>query len=1181
MYLSKLKIFGFKSFAQKAEVLFPGNGLTAVVGPNGCGKSNIVDAIRWVIGEQRASQLRMAKMQDIIFSGTEDRPAQNMAEVTLVINNDKGMLPSGFSEIQITRRAYRNGDTEYLINNQECRLKDIQNLFYDTGMGAASYSLMEQKMIDAILSDKAEERRVLFEEAAGVSKYKQQRKETVRQLEKVSADMERLEVNLQHVRQNVRQHEKQVARAAEWKKVRDRQRSLDLSMAVDRYSEERSHLDLFAQAKERLLREQSDLQTRLSLLETQLSEKRLAISGDEEEYRTLEQQVSKAQQEIQQLSGQATILRAQRQNHESNLKRFHDEIVQSESQLELLRQQHSEVSQQVMDLEGSQDDFAPEQERLEESCAVLRERWESLKEERRELTISEKQLREEVVRLRTRWERVDAELEQLAMQEQSQKSDQSRLQTELERLDSEVLPWTEELSLLKENAQTDLQRIESVKDSITDFRQKLQEAERAERSAESQRISLQSRRDALEHLRQSGAGIDGGARWVVENRSQMIRGLLADLIEVKSHTEWIEFCLGAALQTVIVHGETSVQSLINALDEAKAGRVGLAQLWHREPLAPIEYPQGQGIVGPARSFIQGEGLDSLLDWLLGKWVLVENFETALRLAQENSSRDLWFAAPHGRAVHTSGLIRGGVGKGTGAGLLSRKQEIETLDEQIVLVIQNVKNCQTELDQVKTQLSELELLRSNAETDLRERQRRERELESSLQVAQAKRNSCIDQIKRIVKTISQIQDRQTLVAQERIQDRQLIENEEKLRQVESELTRVVDACDEMESQARSAEEDLRDLQGRRKDADMNMQNGRRALQALQQQMAVHEGILASRNSEIVKSDLEIEKLSATIEQLDSLVESKNESLGEQEVLRDRAKEKYDTLVGSLEDWNDEIRSLNQQLRVKDGELHEAQRRSESLQHNCLRLKERIFEEWEFNLDEPVDFDRVEYDVKDSAQEIKELKEQQKKIGPVNASVMEDFEAEKQRLQEVETQFDDLNRARSSLERTIDKLDRIARDRFLETFRQIQRNFQDVFSSLMIGGEARLALQEGVDPLEAEIEVNARPTGKKMRGVRALSGGERALTATSLLFALYMVKPSPYCILDEVDGPLDDANIGRFVGLLRRFSRQTQFIIVTHNKRTMAACDMLYGVTQEIKGISRISSVQMEQASGFVK
>lgn len=1181
MYLSKLKIFGFKSFAQKAEVLFPGNGLTAVVGPNGCGKSNIVDAIRWVIGEQRASQLRMAKMQDIIFSGTEDRPAQNMAEVTLVINNDKGMLPSGFSEIQITRRAYRNGDTEYLINNQECRLKDIQNLFYDTGMGAASYSLMEQKMIDAILSDKAEERRVLFEEAAGVSKYKQQRKETVRQLEKVAVDMERLGVNLQHVRQNVRQHEKQVARAADWKRVRDRHRSLDLSISVDRYSEEKSHLELFAQTKERLLREQSDLQTRLSLLETQLSEKRLAISGDEEEYRTLEQHVSKAQQEIQQLSGQAAILRAQRQNIESNLKRFQEEIVQSESQLEMLKQQHLEGSQQVADLEGGQDDFAPAQERLEESYTVLRERWESLKEERRDLTVSEKQLREEVVRLRTRWERVDAELEQLAMQEQSQKTDQTRLQTELDRFDSDIVPWTQELQQLKEGSQSDLHRIGSFKESIADLRQKLQESERSERAMESQRISLQSRRDALEHLRQSGAGIDGGARWIVEHRSQMIRGLLADLIVVNAHHEQIEFCLGAALQTVIVKGDASVQPILDALDEAKAGRVGLAQLTNSQTPPSIDLPKGAGILGSARSFIQGEGLESLLDWLLGKWILVEDFATAQRLAQENTSFDLWFAAPQGRAVHTSGLIRGGLGKGTGAGLLSRKQEIETLDEQIVLATQKVDQCKSELDQVRIQLSEIEQLHVSAETDLRDRQRREREVESSIQVAQAKRNSCIDQIKRIATTISHIQERQALVAQERTQDRQLVENEEKLRQIEADLTRVVDACDEMESQVRSAEEDLRDLQSRRKDADMNLQNGRRALQALQQQMSVHEGILASRHSDIVKSDLEIEKLSVSIEQLDSLVESKNESLGEQEILRDRAKEKYDTLVGALEDWNDEIRSLNTQLRSKDGELHEAQRRSESLQHNCSRLKERVFEEWEFNLDEPSDFLRVEYDVKDSVQEIKDLKEQAKKIGPVNASVMEDYEAEKQRLLEVETQFDDLDKARTSLERTIDKLDRIARERFLETFRQIQRNFQDVFSSLMIGGEARLALQEGVDPLEAEIEVNARPTGKKMRGVRALSGGERALTATSLLFALYMVKPSPYCILDEVDGPLDDANIGRFVGLLRRFSRQTQFIIVTHNKRTMAACDMLYGVTQEIKGISRISSVQMEQASGFVK
>ena len=293
-------------------------------------------------------------------------------------------------------------------------------------------------------------------------------------------------------------------------------------------------------------------------------------------------------------------------------------------------------------------------------------------------------------------------------------------------------------------------------------------------------------------------------------------------------------------------------------------------------------------------------------------------------------------------------------------------------------------------------------------------------------------------------------------------------------------------------------------------------------------------------------------------------------------RDAARERYDVVAGDMNDWRSEVRQINSKLLERSSDLNDLTLRISTLGQNIDRMRERIFAEWEVDIDHAEDVPRVEYEEKEAKKEISEIRVQIKNLGPVNTEIMEDFDAEKARLAEVEKQFDDLDKARASLERTISKLDGIARDRFLSTFHNIQKNFQDVFSRIMINGEAKLTLQEGVDPLEAAIEVNARPTGKKMRGVTALSGGERALTAVSLLFAIYMEKPSPYCVLDEVDGPLDDANIGRFMELLRHFSNQTQFILVTHNKRTMAAADMLYGVTQEIKGISRIASVKLDDA-----
>ncbi|HSQ42432.1 MAG TPA: chromosome segregation protein SMC, partial [Fibrobacteraceae bacterium] len=1100
MYLSKLKIFGFKSFAQKAEVHFPGNGLTAVVGPNGCGKSNIVDSIRWVIGEQRANQLRMSKMQDVIFSGTEDRPAMNMAEVSLVINNDRGLLPTGFSEIQITRRVYRSGDTEYLLNNQECRLKDIQNLFYDTGMGAASYSLMEQRMIDAILSDKAEDRRVLFEEAAGVSKYKQQRKETVRQLERVRLDMERLEDNLRHVRTSVRQHEKQVARAQEWRAVRDRLRSLEVSMATDKYSEGTEHLKLFGEARSKVSDSQSSLQSRLTLLETQLQEKRLSISGEEEDYRGLETQVQDANRQIQEMNSQCALLRSQRQNLETNVRRFREEISQSEEQIASLAQQREEGERFISNLESS-GDLVPELERLEETCQVLRDKVEELKEQRRLFTQTERQARDDVSRLKTRWERVDAELGQLQIQSEALVQEQASLSRQREEISAEIVRQTETLSEKQAAQNLSEEQLQVLDGRLEEAREAYKQADQRDRELDRERIALQSRHDALEHMRHAGAGLDAGARWALENRADVIIGSLADQLKVRDHLPEVEFCLGWSMQALALKSPEQATTLLDALDAAKAGRVGLALPHFANSWSRPEIPQDSAIVSGVRDLVDSPAeFVPLVDWLLGRWILVTDFAAALRLASTHAGLDLWFVAPAGRAVHTSGLVRGGQGKGDGAGILARKVETEEIQQKLTLLQNDIQQVRNALQSHQEQVEELNQQRDSLVADRQEHVSRAREADASLRVARAREQALLDQSSRLDKSLADLAARQERSEAERLSDQELAEAESRLRQCENDLTRVTSEQEELELQLHGQEDDLRAIKSRQQETVMQLSNGRQALKGIDQQLDLHRKILENREAEIHKADQDIDRIVAALTAVEEQIQIRNEGLGEVESRRDAAKQKYDVLVGALEEWNDEIRKVNAQLREQDAQLRDIEQRVLTLKANHDRLKERIFEAWEFDLDHPAEFSCVEYDEQDSPREVRELKAKLKEIGPVNASVMEDYEAEKKRLQEVETQFDDLDRARSSLERTIEKLDKIARERFLDTFRQIQRNFQDVFSSMMIGGEGKLTLQEDTDPLEAEIEVNARPTGKKMRGVRALSGGERALTATSLLFAL---------------------------------------------------------------------------------
>ena len=1180
MYLSKLKIFGFKSFAQRVEINFPGNGLTAVVGPNGCGKSNIVDAIRWVMGEQRASQLRSSKMQDVIFSGTEDRPAQNMAEVSLVIDNSSGLLPYEFSEIQITRRAFRNGDSEYLLNNQECRLRDIQNLFYDTGMGATAYSLMEQRMIDSILSDKAEERRVLFEEAAGVSKYKQQRRETLRQLDRVSLDMERIEDNLRHARQSVRQHERQVQRAEEWHRVRNRLKSLDLSITMDNYLENAEHIKLFAQNHEKLEDERSKLQSRITELETQVAERRLDIAADEETYRKLEALVSQNHRDIAALNADYSVQQGRIENIEANMSKLQHELSHSAEQLELLEEKKIEIEAQISQAPSAEDgDLLREMELIEERVLVLRDKVEELRERKREATLKQREQLDIVINLRSKWQHSEGELSQVLAQIENLAVELSTFAEKKQELLDEKQRIDEEHAKTQKFLEENQIKIDEFNEEHGVQQEEWQKLLYQERVLSEEFISLQSRVQVLEQMEASGSGVEEGTRWAMDEQSERVLGILGEKITVHKHPVLVEFCLGNALQVLLLKDGASGEQILNDLEQAQSGRLSLLLPQFSQKTASVQKLEDPRIQANILDFVDCDGdFKTFLHKIAGSWYLVEDFATALALAEEYAQEDFYFVSPQGRVVHSSGLVMGGATlKG---GMLSRRQELSGAQELLEKLAKQQNELELKKDEKHEELAVLAQKLEDAQNLFREKTMALHEFSSATKVLESRLQTVAQQKQNVLNQQANLKEKRKNLVELRANDSDLSGAEELLQERETALERISEILEEEEMQLRNNEDDFRELQAKSFESRSFLQGLTGQISNLDEQKKLLASMSDNQNKELEQQVIELKKWQESLIALQSLIELRNEELSVNEVKRDAAQEKYSVLSSGMEAWHDEIRQLNTVLRSKDGENHEIIRRVETLKMNQDRHKERIYEAWEFDLATDTEFERVDYDVESVSQEMRELRAQLKKIGPVSASIMEDYEKEKARLAEVEKQFDDLDRARSSLARTIDKLDRIARERFLDTFRQIQKNFQDVFSSLMVGGEGRLSLEEGVDPLEAEIEVNARPTGKKMRGVRLLSGGERALTATSLLFALYMVKPSPYCILDEVDGPLDDANIGRFVQLLRRFSRQTQFIIVTHNKRTMAACDMLYGVTQEYKGVSRIASVELNEAQGLV-
>ena len=1180
--ITKLKIFGFKSFAQRTEINFPTKGLTAVVGPNGCGKSNITDAIRWVLGEQKAALLRMSKMQDVIFSGTEERAAMSLAEVSIVIDNSDGTLASEYSEVIVTRRVHRDGSGEYLINNQECRLRDVHALLFDSGLGSSTYSQMNADMIKAVLSDKADDRRVLFEEAAGVSKYRQQRKEAVRQMERVQMDMERVEDNLRATRRSVRQYETQAEKVEEYKRLSKRLRELDLSVSIDKFEDFREGLNTLDTSSRRMEHEVEASKTKATELQTKIDEKKLDISEDENAYRELERQVQSATIEINNLNNDIIRLRDSISAAESASAKAAEEIERSESKVEELTNEKSRLEEEnaVLGNDSEVDKMNDLLERERETLQVMRERLDDLRSRSRELSNERVQTANAMNALKSRFERADAETDMLAGNIEGWNSELETLRLqkgEAERAIADIQQGIDDarngIASLQEQKSVREERVESLNAELAELTGRISEL-RNEASALSARI------DVLQSVANDASD---ASRWLLENKAEFTRGLLSERITASpEYASLVESALGEMLDSVVIENVDHMDDVVNALKEQNVGKA-LMSLVSRPRPAFTGTIEGPGVIAPMSDYVQSD--DTTMAWLRGilsRYILVDSFENALELSVRYGSEDLCFVSPVAN-VRTAGLVSAGA---ITSGSLSRKNELSDAQEKLSVVKNELSQKENDSVRVSDTLGEETREIESLADEIREKENSLHGGDAAIAIQKNTVASCESQIAKIEENCRIARTRIEEAAERKNSDVELAEACAAAERAEAEYDRVNEELGEQEQVFRDKDEEVRELERSVLDKNAKLAQNTDRLRNIADQMEFLGNTIRTRKDEIAANAQAIEKTSADAEKLADQVQEKDSSLRELEHRRDLAREKYELVSGDIEEWRGEVNRLRDDMIEKMHDLNDIVRRREALQANVDRLKERILADWEVNLEEPGEIERVEYSQPEADREIREIRGKVKELGPINVNVMEDYEDEKKRLEEVEKQFDDLDRARASLDRTITKLDDIARKRYLETFERIQKNFQFVFSKLFLNGETKMSLVEKLDEngkpqdiLDADIEINVRPTGKKMRGIKALSGGEHALTATALLFAIYMEKPSPYCVLDEVDGPLDDANVGRFMALLREFSKQTLFIVVTHNKRTMAEADMLYGVTQEIKGISRIASVQLADATKF--
>ena len=1184
MRLTQLEIFGFKSFAEKIVVPFH-PGITAIVGPNGCGKSNVVEAIRWVLGEQRAGAFRSHKMEEVIFSGTNNRKALGMSEVALTIENNENVLAIDYKEVALTRRLFRSGESDYLLNRIPCRLLDITNLLMDTGLGQGAYSVMEQGMIDEIVSEKTDNRRRILEEAAGITKYKTRRRSTWNRLEATQADLTRIEDIISEVKRQVDYLQRQVGRARKYQEQKQELDNNEILLGRHKFFKIRAELVPLEAELAEINKNSESKHTEFTAREASLEKSRLTVTNAEHQLqetgRNLNNKIEQIHEDEQELAisqerkdaAENVVERTEREmtDYTKQIEQFSRQYKENEVNVQLTKQELIEIDQRLK----KQEETTKE---IDVAFHNLREQTESLQQKRMN-TLS---LRNEC---NLKLERSQTEQTALLQNRTTFENESISLSAELSDMHKQLEGFERELATNRAKiGKLDFQRQEifELSKTIDQYISKLT-IEYSKTNAEF--ASIEARRQALQKLRSGYEGYTSGVRTLMLESpiASNLNGVLGDQIEVNPiYVTAVEAALGEAINAIISRDKRTAFEAINYLKENEA-RAGIYTLdWPRQNRQIRTIPPKAGLKGSLTSFLRIDPpFSELINNLLSSTYLVDTLDTAFSITQEINIEGLRFVTLTGEILDSSGYIAGGKANDEETSVLGRRREITNLDETLSKLRKDLIKIE---NRKKNQIRRLDIVaKTLGQIDINLQEHRELERDGT-----HGRQSTMSAIDRIDLRLKHLQSEQSQIDEHNYKMTSTIAD------LRDELADLDKQGNELEYQIEQSEKQQHKMEIERQQA----QNQRSSFQIEQAKVAasVRNSIQNSdRLNDLVNNTqknierLNTERSSAEenigilldqIDQIGSSVKSLHEEREQLVVTQNECREKWSELNSQNRAIEEEIGKMQRSLNAGRERSHKIELRISELGSQTKILRERLQEEQGCNV-EDLGIPSEEIDAETLEKRIESLRQSINRLGSIHLGVLEEYDEQKERYDFLVQQRDDLTIAADDLRKTLSLIDRTARSMFVETFDKIREKFQETYARFFEGGEADLKLEEGIDPLEASIEISARPRGKQLQSIALLSGGERALTAISLLFAIYLVKPSPFCILDEVDAPLDDSNISRFVRVLKEFARKTQFIVVTHNKLTMAAADTLHGVTMPEEGISQLVSVRVEDSEEFVE
>ena len=1173
MKIKRVEILGFKSFVDKVNLDFQ-SGVAGIVGPNGCGKSNIVDAIRWAMGEQNAKNLRGRAMEDVIFGGSESRRPHGMAEVTMVFGNEDGLAPAAFrdyAEIMVTRRLYRNGDSEYLINKTPCRLLDISELFMDTGIGARTYSIIEQGKIGQILSSKPEDRRALIEEAAGVTKFKSRKKTALRKIEATRQNLLRLGDIIAEVRRQSASLKRQARKAERFREYREELRGIETGFAALRFAELRSAL-------ERNAADEGAGQQTLAGLEARLQQQELDLASARLQQAEREKELNRAQEEVFQLGSELQKVESRIELAESQIRsqQLQNERLEGEAADVVLRLQA--LDREEEDLKGGQEDLgaelARESERLlaaeQELAAVIADegtRQGALEQARAALY----GLLTDLTRFSSQQEDAERRLTALDLRTGRSRAETLGVREQMEEIRRQHEQLAATLDVFRQRRATLLEERDRCQDALLGLRRRIEENEAALLVRREEHQRSRSRLESLQQLERDLEGYGGGVKVVLGDAQlrDQFSGLLADVLEVADgYDAAVEAVLGERLQAVLAPRVEAVDAAFARLREAN-GRCSF--------LLPGFDPAPAGAVSGGRPLsdfvgVRAEAAELAGALLQGVWVVPE-LKPYLAGGQPPGTVLVTTA---GEVLSARGELTGGARTALDQGLLHKKREMKELAGQVEVLGRQVDDLQQQ--------------RSDLREELAATEEQLRELGAALHRKELKVVDSEKDLLRLGGELERLEERLEVLS---LEESQLHEEHEELQR---QLAASVRGRSEREAGKQAAEEQVAALQEElavlrregeaarervtaRKMAVVSLrereEGSRRGLERLAQLRRE----LQERSSRIRESQAEGEterqRLQASIEQarieLDLLYRRREEKKAALERLRDG----FEDQSAAISLREEELRTLRGRVAGAREELNGLQLAGRELQLELEHLRQTILERYRVDLESLPQPAETAADPTAGERRLAELRRLIDEMGEVNLTAIEEYEELEQRNLFLTTQQEDLRASLDGLQTAIAKINRTTRKRFRETFDQVNAKFREVFPRLFRGGQAELRLTDEEDLLETGIDIVVQPPGKKLQNVSLLSGGEKALTAVALIFSIFLIKPSPFCILDEVDAPLDDANIGRFNELVREMASRSQFIIITHNKRTMEIADALYGVTMEEPGVSKLVSVRINE------